>query len=230
MVKVRIVLILYLALSFFGAYSQKLESTKDKVLFRINVMDLSNRPRANERIMLEGANTKKIFNGISNSKGLYEVLVPKGDKYKIKYMEFDEFLDYSKLSVPLDSGFFTFEINIRFEHQEAYTLKNVNFDSDKSILKTDSYESLNQLVDLMKRQQAIKIEVAGHTDNSGLSENNLKLSEDRAKAVKNYLVIKGILTSRINTNGYGDTEPVGDNNTEEGKLANRRTEIRIIAE
>ncbi|OFX48211.1 MAG: hypothetical protein A2046_08290 [Bacteroidetes bacterium GWA2_30_7] len=230
MVKIKIILIVFITLSFLDVFSQKLQSTKDKVLFNVHVMDLSNRPRANERIMLEGLNSKKTFTGISNSKGLYSVLIPKGDKYKIKYKEFDEFLDYSNLSVPLDSGFFTFEINIRFEHQETYTLKNVNFDSDKSTLKQDSYETLNQLVDLMKRQQAIKIEVAGHTDNSGLAENNLKLSTDRAKSVKNYLVSKGILNTRITASGYGDTEPVGDNNTEEGKLANRRTEVRIIAE
>lgn len=226
----KIAIIAFFTLSLLKAYSQKLESTKDEVLFNVHVMDLSNRPRANERILLEGINSKKGFAGLTDSKGIYSVLVPKGDKYKIMYKEFDEYLDYSKLSVPLDSGFFTFEINIRFEHQEAYTLKNVNFDSDQSVLKTDSYDALNQLVDLMKRQQSIKIEVAGHTDNSGLAEKNLQLSQDRAQSVKNYLVSKGILASRITVNGYGDTEPVSDNETEEGKLLNRRTEIRIIAE
>lgn len=227
---INIILFVSLTLNVLKVSSQQLESTKDKVLFNVHVMDLSNRPRANERIMLEGLNTKKVFTGLSNTKGLYAVLVPKGDKYKIKYKEFDEYLDYSVLSVPLDSGFFTFEVNIRFEHQEAYTLKNVNFDSDKSELNPDSYESLNQLVDLMKRQQSIKIEVAGHTDNSGLAEKNMKLSEERAISVKKYIESKGILGSRIIANGYGDTEPVGDNETEEGKLANRRTEVRIIAE
>lgn len=217
-------------LSSEKTFPQKLESTKDKVLFNVHVMDLSNRPRANERILLEGINTQKKYSGLSDSKGLYSVLVAKGDKYKIMYKEFDEYIDYSMLSVPLDSGFFTFEINIRFEHQEAYVLKGVNFDSDKSTLNPNSFESLNQIVDLMKRQPAIKIEVAGHTDNSGLAEKNMKLSEERAISVKKYIESKGILGSRIIANGYGDTEPVGDNGTEEGKLANRRTEVRIIAE
>ena len=74
------------------------------------------------------------------------------------------------------------------------------------------------------------IEIQGHTDNVGTEESNLKLSQDRADAVKKYLVNKGIVSDRITSIGYGQSVPIADNNTEEGKAKNRRTSLKVIKE
>jgi outer membrane protein OmpA-like peptidoglycan-associated protein len=97
-------------------------------------------------------------------------------------------------------------------------------------LRPDSNKELNELAEYMNLKKTLVIEIAGHTDNVGAPESNQKLSEDRANAVKQYLVKKGIVAERIVAKGYGDSEPVADNNTASGKQQNRRTEVRVIAE
>ncbi len=89
---------------------------------------------------------------------------------------------------------------------------------------------MNEFVELMKSETALIVEISGHTDNVGSPESNLTLSLQRANAVKNYLISKGIAANRIETKGYGDTQPIAPNTDAEGRQENRRTEVRIIKE
>jgi OOP family OmpA-OmpF porin len=74
----------------------------------------------------------------------------------------------------------------------------------------------------------VKLDVSGHTDNQGKKAYNQKLSEDRAAAVKKYLVSKGVAAERVVTSGHADDQPVADNGTKEGRAANRRVEVRYL--
>lgn len=74
----------------------------------------------------------------------------------------------------------------------------------------------------------MRVEIGGHTDNVGSDESNMKLSHDRAKSVRNYLVKAGIKSERLEAKGYGETQAVADNETEEGRKANRRTEFVVL--
>lgn len=116
----------------------------------------------------------------------------------------------------------------RPEVGESFVLRNVFFDFDKSTLKKESEVELNKLVDYLTSNKGIKIEVGGHTDNKGSESYNEKLSSDRAKAVYDYLVNKGIDSKRITYKGYGMSKPIATNDTEEGRALNRRTEFTII--
>lgn len=109
-----------------------------------------------------------------------------------------------------------------------FELRNVFFETAKYDLKSSSYTELNYIVDILKSNSSIKIRVAGHTDNVGNSTTNQQLSENRAKSVMNYLIEKGISPERLNSIGYGSSKPKHDNNTEEGRAKNRRTEIEIL--
>jgi outer membrane protein OmpA-like peptidoglycan-associated protein len=106
-------------------------------------------------------------------------------------------------------------------------LKNVFFDTNLFVLKQESFPELNKLVSFMKSNQAINIEISGHTDSTGDKNKNQLLSENRAKAVYDYLQSKGVSASRMTFAGYGDTKPVSVNDTEEGRALNRRTEFLI---
>lgn len=106
-------------------------------------------------------------------------------------------------------------------------LKNVFFDTDKSDLKSESFVELQKLVDLLKKNKTMKIEISGHTDNQGGKAHNQTLSQNRAKAVYDYLVLNGIEAVRLTFKGYGDTQPIADNATEEGRALNRRTEFKV---
>ena len=79
-------------------------------------------------------------------------------------------------------------------------------------------------------KKGMVIEIGGHTDNTGKHAINMKLSQARANTVRNYLIKKGISPDRVKAKGYGDTQPVAPNDTEEGRKQNRRTEVNIIKE
>jgi outer membrane protein OmpA-like peptidoglycan-associated protein len=111
---------------------------------------------------------------------------------------------------------------------EKIVLKNIFFATDSFELKKESYAELNTIIDLLKKNPQLKVEIGGHTDNVGSKEYNLRLSENRAKSVYDYLVSKGIDAKRLKYKGYGFFEPVSDNSTEEGRAKNRRTEMKVL--
>lgn len=110
---------------------------------------------------------------------------------------------------------------------EKVILRNVFFDTDKFDLKSESKSELKKLVDLLKGQPNLKIEIGGHTDNTGNKQKNITLSQSRAKAVYDFLISEGIAADRLSYKGYGDSKPIADNATAEGRQQNRRTEFTI---
>jgi outer membrane protein OmpA-like peptidoglycan-associated protein len=84
-------------------------------------------------------------------------------------------------------------------------------------------------VQLMQDNPTVKIQIEGHTDNVGTASDNMKLSENRAKAVVSYLISKNISITRLTSKGFGATKPIADNKTDEGKAQNRRTELKVVA-
>ena len=111
---------------------------------------------------------------------------------------------------------------------KTYILKNIFFDFDKSDLQPESFVELNLLVDYLKQNHDIAIEIGGHTDDQGSDEYNNRLSLARAKAVYDYLLSKGIEANQVSYKGYGKSQPIADNSTEDGRAANRRTEFKIV--
>lgn len=111
---------------------------------------------------------------------------------------------------------------------EKVVLKNVFFETNKFDLKPESIVELNKLVDFLKSNPTLKIELSGHTDNVGDKKANQTLSENRAKAVYDYLIKSSIPADRLTFKGYGDTQPIDDNKTEKGRANNRRSEFKIL--
>jgi outer membrane protein OmpA-like peptidoglycan-associated protein len=111
---------------------------------------------------------------------------------------------------------------------KSFVLVDVNFETGKATLEDESFPVLDELVAYLNRKDDERIEVQGHTDNVGSAVSNLKLSDDRANTVRAYLLMKGIDPSRVIAKGYGMSQPVSDNKTDEGRAQNRRTEVRIL--
>lgn len=101
----------------------------------------------------------------------------------------------------------------------------INFDTNKAIIKPESMPLIKQIVDLMKSQPALKVSIEGHTDNQGTADANKVLSLDRAKAVVAAVAADGIEAGRMETVGWGQEKPIADNRTEEGRAINRRVEL-----
>ena len=165
--------------------------------------------------------------------GKYKLVLPYGKNYGItakakgliptstnldlttargRYLELD---DRDLSMVPLVKG-------------NTATINNLFFDLGKATLKPESEPELKRILQVMKENTALVIEISGHTDNTGSDEINNKLSLERANAVKENLLKGGIDQARIKTRGYGKSKPKADNATEEGRQINRRVEIEIL--
>jgi OOP family OmpA-OmpF porin len=211
------------------AQAQDLKPTMTEACLTVSVSDSKKKAQTGEQVTFENITTKKQYSGVTKEDGKFKILVPKGVTYKIKYKNFSTNVDYSTLPLPLAKDtLVSFDVNIIFELPKVYTLNNVFFDSGKASLRPESSKELNELAEYMTLKKTLVIEIAGHTDNVGAKEANQKLSEDRANSVRDYLMKKAIAPERVTAKGYGDTQPVANNDTDKGKQQNRRTEVRII--
>ena len=113
---------------------------------------------------------------------------------------------------------------------ETVVLKNIFFETAKFDLKPQSQVELNKLLDLLLKNPKMKIEISGHTDKVGGNDYNQTLSENRAKAVYDYLVAHNISPDRLSYKGYGDTKPIDTNDTDAGRANNRRTQFEVIGD
>jgi len=104
----------------------------------------------------------------------------------------------------------------------------IHFDTDKADLKAGAGKTLEEVVKLLKNLPELAIEIQGHTDSTGGDEHNLELSRRRAATVRSYLLLYGIAGERLTTNGFGESKPVGDNDTDEGRALNRRVELHRV--
>lgn len=164
--------------------------------------------------------------------GNYLITLPVGKDYAFNvnrrgYLFYSD--NYSLKEKAPDS---TYEKNIPLQPIEvnaAIVLRNIFFDVNKFELKPESQVELDRIVQLLKDNPTLRIQLEGHTDNAGNAGDNLKLSENRARAVVNYLIGKGIASTRLLAKGFGATRPVADNKNEEGRAKNRRTELKVIA-
>ena len=181
---------------------------------------------------LDGSYKKSL---ITPSDGEFLLSVPFGHRYGL-VAEKEGFLLYSNTFNLLDAQWRDSTKYLKIvmqsmkeERQKTpIVLNNIFFDSGESKLKPSSFEELDRLVQFLQEQHEVRIEIQGHTDNVGSEPDNLKLSQDRAEAVKNYLVDKGLSTDRIKARGYGETMPLADNTTEEGRRQNRRTSFLVL--
>jgi len=127
----------------------------------------------------------------------------------------------------------TYEKNIPLQPIEvnaSIVLKNIFFETNKFQLDPKSQAELDKIVQLLNDNPSLKIEISGHTDNVGKPSDNLSLSNNRAKSVVSYLIAKGIASQRLVAKGYGETKPVAENTTEDGKAKNRRTELKVVSQ
>ncbi len=113
-------------------------------------------------------------------------------------------------------------------HDQKWVLVGVNFDFNSAKLKSESYPVLFHAVQVLLQNPDMKVEIQGHTDNIGSAEGNMKISQKRAETVKKYLVARGVKADRLMVKGYGETQPIADNKTADGRAANRRIEFKVL--
>ena len=182
-------------------------------------------------IDLETGNSINSFSSDATT-GEYLISIPSGKNYALNVSK-NGFLFYSEnFSLADHNPSEPYKLDIKLQPVktgESVVLKNIFFETGSADLKKESTVELNKLVSLLKENQNLKIEISGHTDNVGGEKENLALSENRAKAVYDFLVNAGIAATKLSYKGYGETRPISLNDTEEGRATNRRTEFTVIS-
>ena len=167
----------------------------------------------------------------TDEQGNYLVTLPIGKDYVFNVNR-KGYLFYSdNFSLSRNAPDSSYEKNIGLQPLEVnatVVLNNVFFGVKKFDLRPESQIELGKIVQLLKDNPSLKVQISGHTDNVGKPADNLSLSNNRAKAVVTYLVSNGIPAQRVSAKGFGETQPVADNKTEIGRAKNRRTEMKVI--
>jgi len=208
----------------------QLQPTETKSLMNLIITDFKGKPQASETLIFKGQKSAVEYKVTTGKDGKAQIILPEGDTYDVSYRDFIEQVNYSRVEIPTEPGMFTYDLLIKYEPEKVFRLEDVYFDTGKATLKPESNKALNELAELLKAKPSMNIEIAGHTDADGDDDTNMKLSQERANSVVKYLISKSISSTRLTAKGYGETQPVATNATEEGKKQNRRTEVRIISE
>jgi len=183
-------------------------------------------------VELTDLSTQEVLSKVQTDEtGNYLITIPVGKDYAFNvnrrgYLFFSENFDLSQKAP--DS---TYKVDIPLQPIEpnaTIVLKNIFFDTKKYDLKTESTSELDKIVVLMRDNPTLTIQINGHTDNVGKADDNMTLSNNRAQSVIKYLASKGVEPSRLSFKGYGATQPVADNATEDGRARNRRTELKVV--
>jgi outer membrane protein OmpA-like peptidoglycan-associated protein len=160
--------------------------------------------------------------------GDYFVVLARGHRYSITAEAPDHIFYSDEYAIPPNTAAQDLKKDILlYRTSGGNTRLLVFFDFDQAELKTESKPDLNRAIAFLRQNPTINVEIAGYTDSVGTVEYNTKLSQDRANAVRTYLISGGIDQNRLKAVGYGEDQPVADNATEEGRARNRRVEMRV---
>lgn len=190
------------------------------------------------RVLVEGdvefinnSTEEVVAKTVTDKAGKYRVKLKSGKNYGIVASEEGYLFQSMNIDIPPEKDHMDLP-PIKLKKIKAgsnIVLNNIFFDFDKASLRPDSKPELARVLNLLKKNPGMKIEISGHTDNKGSVSYNQKLSEARAKSVIDFLISAGIEKSRLSYKGYGLSSPIASNETEEGRQLNRRIEFKVIA-
>jgi len=207
-----------------------LKPVAKKLLLTGNVYDKKTDQLISAKLDISVRGDKKTNIKVDATDGRYEKEIPKLGYYMITasasgYLNATDSIsiDDDQLS-PFSRDLYLIPIEVGL----TVRLKNIYFDFDKTTLKKESFTELNKVVDFLKRNESVEIEISGHTDSKGSDDYNLNLSQGRSQSVVDYLVSQGIESFRLTAHGYGETKPIDTNDTVAGQANNRRVEFTVL--
>ncbi len=209
-------------------------SVEPVAMIKGKIVDKNGKPVESEIIVQTLPDGEEFARATSNPlTGEYQLILPKGTRYLIR-AEGKDIISSSK-SIDLSDGLKEFkEITgqdftaINIANGVDIPLNNLFFAYGKAEIAPESYPELDRMIEYMNEYPSMVVEIRGHTDNIGSLDANQKLSQDRADAVKKYLINKKIGLARVNSKGFGESKPIASNDTDEGRGKNRRVEFSII--
>jgi outer membrane protein OmpA-like peptidoglycan-associated protein len=197
------------------------------------VFDAKTKERLGARFeLIDLESGEQVVESYSNpGNGEFLVSLPSGRDYALNVSR-EGYLFYSdNFTLSQESATAPKQLEVplkRIEEGSSVVLNNVFFDVDQYKLKPQSKVELDKLIEFLKLNPELRIEISGHTDNVGTDEANKVLSQNRAQSVVDYLLENGISKDRLSAKGFGESKPIASNDNEEGRAKNRRTEFEVI--
>ncbi len=209
------------------------EGTKTLIRYDFNVESGQSKPSPLQILRNYEAAVKKIggetqFLNTSDGDGVFKIIKPGSEvwvKIDMGGNDNNDFYYLTVLEIEVMKQEITSNEILKALNTDGHISLYINFETGKSVIKPESQKTIDQIVEMLKSNLALKISIEGHTDNVGTAPSNQTLSENRAKSVMNAVSAKGIDKTRLSSKGWGQTKPIADNKTEDGKAKNRRVEI-----
>lgn len=208
---------------------------KPVVLLRGNVFDVKTKKAIDARIEYHEypVDTVRGATNTDHETGTYSIIFPYEEKYIISARAHGYVTSFDTISFPVQNQYSEVVRDFQLTpiiKGEKVVLKHVNFETNKAILDTTSFIELDKVAEFLIENPEVKIMIGGHTDNAGVADKNLKLSDARAKTVMNYLLTKNVKADRLTSKGFGQTQPIVANDSPERMRTNRRVEFTITEE
>jgi outer membrane protein OmpA-like peptidoglycan-associated protein/Tol biopolymer transport system component len=211
-------------LVMYRGFEREVELIPEKEDVMINVSDLINNMKVRSKIILRNKNRDEYIEVTGNEM----VSLRKGDRYEIEATS-DQGYAFNSTSLEVGKGNNEISMKLlKLEKDARLALKDITFESNSATLTDISFSELTRVIELMKENPSLKVEVDAHTDDVGSDRYNLILSDKRASSVMNYLVSNNISTDRFLAKGFGEKQPKVPNDTEENRAENRRVELRVL--
>ena len=203
---------------------------QDTILVEGKVLDSETKAPIKARISYERIPTRDDIDIIysDSAAGTYQLRLKPESKYKVSIQAANYITAYQLLETVGTSGEPRDIYLVPLKVGQVIVMNSITFEKGRAKLLKESYGELDNVYKMLTENPRMAIQLEGHTDNAGSPKANLKLSEDRVNTVREYLVEKGIKKSRIEIKAFGGSKPIANNSLEDGRVKNRRVEIRIL--
>lgn len=191
------------------------------------VSDFNEHPVIASQIEIYAANGNLLMTKTTDEAGVFDTRLVAG-KYHIKLKQANQIKKEADVNIPELEGnkmYNRVRVHVLYEAEDNFTIEDLNFEQGSAKITKESYEILDKLAVYISNRSEEKFEIAGHTDADGSEKYNEVLSQERAQNVQQYLIAIGVNPSQLRSAGYGESKPIAENNSEEGKAKNRRTEL-----
>ena len=217
-----------------GEHPSEIEATDTHAAMRLFVVSPDTGPIAGIVIKMISPDGGVYYTNETDSQGYAEVLVPVGHRYEMEYLSLGRRNTTAAVEVPTRRNY-DLRLTMRYrrvreprevagQEPQGLVLEGILFDTGRATIQAESFPRLDRVVEYLTHKPSARIGISGHTDNVGNARANQRLSEGRARAVRDYLIEHGIDGSRVEAVGYGDQRPVASNDNEAGRQQNRRIE------
>jgi len=216
-------------LVMYRDYEEDVTLTADKIQMMINVADLKNNAKVRSRVLIRNKSRDEVI----EVEGNQMVSLRVGDRYVVEVTS-DEGYAFNSTEINLSDPDATIALSVdlklqKLEVDALLSLKEINFESNSFKLSEGSFIELRRVIKLMKENPKLAVEIAAHTDDVGSAAYNKNLSDKRSNSIVEFLVENNIVSNRFVARGYGESQPLLANDSEENRAKNRRVELKILS-